>query len=62
MERKKPPKMWKMCLHKIKYNSLKDAEKNSIRLEEKYNCKYRVYYCPYCGKYHLTTNLTTNLK
>lgn len=57
MGKREQKRMWKMCLHKIKYNSFAEAEKNRVRLEKKYGCKYRTYYCPICFKYHLTTNL-----
>ena len=40
--------MWKSCFRKVKFTSYKEAAKRA----EKYN--QRVYFCPICGKYHLT--------
>lgn len=40
--------MHKSCLRKAAFKEYKDAQKRA----EKYD--QRVYYCPLCGKYHLT--------
>lgn len=40
--------MWKSCFRKAGFKSYNEA----IKRAEKYN--QRVYFCPLCGKYHLT--------
>ena len=32
-----------------------NAEKMAKEYTKKYKVKYRAYYCPLCGNYHLTT-------
>jgi rubrerythrin len=47
--------MYKMCLKKRKYKSEKIAQKYAKECDKKYGGTHRVYYCPLCGYYHLTT-------
>lgn len=47
--------MYKMCLKKRKYKSQDLANKVAEECTIKYGKPHRVYYCPLCGYYHLTT-------
>lgn len=40
--------IWKSCLRKASFTNYKDAQERA----DKYN--QRIYFCPLCGKYHLT--------
>lgn len=48
-------KMYRMCLKKKKYCTLKYANQKAHEYTLKYNKKTTVYFCPICGWYHLTT-------
>lgn len=43
--------MYCSCLRKVKFKNFEDAKKRA----EKYN--QRIYLCPLCGYYHLTSKL-----
>lgn len=47
--------MHRMCLRKHKYKTEALALKYAKECEVKYGKKHRVYLCPLCGFYHLTT-------
>lgn len=47
----------KMCYSKIWFQSLRLANKRAKNLTNKFKVEYRVYECPNCGGYHLTTQL-----
>lgn len=51
----KAEQMYKMCLRKRKYKSEQLAMQYAKECDAKYGKKHRVYYCPLCGFYHLTT-------
>lgn len=53
----KAEQMYKMCLHKRKYRNKEIAEKWRKILSEKYNKEHRVYLCPLCRYYHLSTKV-----
>ena len=46
-----------MCYGKVQYQSLKHANKRLKNLTEQYKVAYRVYECPVCGCFHLTTKV-----
>ena len=46
--------MYKSCFKKARFKSFNDANKRA----KKYN--QRVYFCPLCGKYHLTSKGVNN--
>ena len=48
-------RMYRMCIRKKKYTSWGLAERIAKECDEKYNKIHRVYACPLCGFYHLTT-------
>ena len=49
------PKLWQGCLRKIKYRTYYAAEIGAKEKGEKYNCKYKIYWCKYCNCFHLAT-------
>lgn len=51
----KAEQMYRMCLKKRKYKSEEVAKQIAKQCDEKYGVTHRVYYCPLCGHYHLTT-------
>ena len=51
----KTPTMHKMCLRKARFYSEKQALKVAKAKEVQYNCKNKVYYCPLCTGWHITT-------
>ena len=46
--------MYKSCFKKARFKNIKDAQARA----KKYN--QRVYFCPICGKYHLTSKNVNN--
>lgn len=54
--------MYRMCLKKRKYKTEKQALQKAQEYTEKYEKIHRVYYCPLCGFYHLTTKQYINKK
>lgn len=52
---KRAERALKMCFGKKVYRSYKTAQNDAQKLEKKYKKKYRVYYCPICNWWHLTT-------
>lgn len=50
-------KMHKMCLRKRKYRDRAFAQKVAKECDEKFGKTHRVYFCPLCGFYHLTTKV-----
>ena len=48
-------RMHRMCLKKRKYKDEGTAIKIAKRCDIKYGGVHRVYWCPLCGYYHLTT-------
>lgn len=48
-------RMHRMCLRKHKYKDEKTALKIAKECDVKYGGEHRVYWCPLCGYYHLTT-------
>lgn len=48
-------RMHRMCLRKHKYKDEKTALKYALVCNKKYGGEHRVYWCPLCGYYHLTT-------
>lgn len=48
-------RMHRMCLRKHKYKDEKTALKYALACNRKYGGEHRVYWCPLCGYYHLTT-------
>ena len=50
----KAEQMYKMCLHKRKHRNKETAEKWRKILSERYK-EHRVYLCPLCLYYHLST-------
>lgn len=54
--------MHKMCLRKRKYKSEQLALKYAKECDIKYGKTHRVYYCPLCGFYHLTTKEINNVQ
>lgn len=51
----KAEQMYRMCLKKHKYRTEEFALKVAKSCDKKYGKTHRVYYCPLCGYYHLTT-------
>ena len=47
--------MYKMCLHKRKYKTQNKASEYAKKFTEKSGVEHRVYLCPLCLYYHLTT-------
>jgi len=47
--------MYRMCLKKRKYKTEELAKKVAEECNVKYGKVHRVYYCPLCGFFHLTT-------
>ena len=47
--------MHKMCLRKVRFVSEKYAKKVAKDKEKEYNCKNKVYFCPLCSGWHITT-------
>ena len=47
--------MYRMCLRKKGYKTEEYALIRAKQFEEQYNVKNRVYYCPLCNSYHITT-------
>lgn len=47
--------MHRMCLRKKKFLTIEFAEKVAKEKAIKFNTKYKVYFCPLCGHYHLAT-------
>lgn len=43
------------CTIKKYYYTHRDAAKNAHFYEQKYHKKCRVYHCPFCKKYHIST-------
>lgn len=41
---------------KVGYNTKKSADKSAKAMQKKTGYHYSVYYCVYCGKYHLGRN------
>lgn len=50
-------KMKQMCLRKKKYKTYEYACKVAKIMSEKYNKEQRVYWCPICMNYHLTSQI-----
>lgn len=48
-------RMHRMCLRKHKYKDEKTALKIAKECDVKYGGEHRVYWCPLCGYFHLTT-------
>lgn len=48
-------KMYRMCMRKKKFSSQSVAQNIAKECDEKYGKTHRVYMCPLCGYYHLTT-------
>lgn len=48
-------RMYKMCLNKSSYYTSKEANKVARKRSLEINKVLRVYHCPYCNKYHLTS-------
>ena len=47
--------MYRMCLRKRGYITEEYALMRAKQIEEKYKVKNKVYYCPLCGSFHITT-------
>ena len=47
--------MYKMCLRKRGYKTEDYALMRAKQFEEQYKVKNKVYYCPLCNSYHITT-------
>lgn len=47
----------KMCYNKVYFSSLKLANNRAKNLSKKYKVNYRVYECPNCCNFHLTTRV-----
>jgi len=45
----------KMCVGKISYSSFFKASFEAGRSKTKYGKSFRVYQCPFCNNFHLTT-------
>ena len=45
---------WKMCESKKVYNTRGQAEERARLYQRERGGSLRVYYCPYCGSYHIT--------
>ena len=48
-------KMFRMCMRKRKFFSQTVARNVAKECDKKYGKTHRVYFCPLCGYYHLTT-------
>lgn len=48
--------LYRACLSKVKYRTLKYAELKAKQFTKKYGKPQYVYYCKYCQGYHLTTS------
>jgi hypothetical protein len=46
-----------ICKGKREYETRKDAHKSKKKLKTRYNKKYRIYKCPDCMYWHLTTQV-----
>lgn len=50
----------KMCHSKIWFGSIRMANKRAKNLTRRFKVEYRVYDCPTCGGFHLTTQVAPN--
>lgn len=46
----------KQCLSKYRYKTKVFAEASALKMTKKHGKATRVYACPQCGNYHLTTS------
>ncbi len=50
------------CKDKIPYENKRIAKKARKSLQNKYKTKYKIYICPDCDLYHLSTDLDMSSK
>ena len=47
--------MYKMCFKKLGFKTQQEAKRFAKKKEKEYNCKNKIYFCPLCMRWHITT-------